>query len=82
MDMTQQMLLQKIQEARFACIELRIYLDTHPDDTMAQADYLAYGEKLQMLLQRYSEQYGPLMNFGQTPSSTGSWVFDKWPWDL
>jgi len=82
MDTTQQMLLKKIQEARFACIELRIYLDTHPDDMMAQADYLAYGEKLQMLLQRYAEQYGPLMNYGQTPSSTGSWVYDKWPWDL
>jgi len=39
MDQTQQMLLEKIQEARFACIELRIYLDTHPDDALAKADY-------------------------------------------
>ena len=38
MDTTQQMMFDKIREARFACIELRIYLDTHPDDTMAQTD--------------------------------------------
>ena len=82
MDTTQQMMFDKIREARFASIELRIYLDTHPDDTMAQTDYLAYSEKLQMLIQRYEAQYGPLMNFGQSPTDAGSWVFSKWPWEL
>ena len=82
MDTTQQMMLQKIQEARFVCIELRIYLDTHPDDAIAQGDYLAYSEKLQQLIGRYEEQYGPLMNFGQSPTEAGSWVYQKWPWEL
>lgn len=44
MESTEKALLEKIREARFACIELRIYLDTHPDDAIAQADYLAYSE--------------------------------------
>ncbi len=82
MESTEKALLEKIREARFACIELRIYLDTHPDDAIAQADYLAYSEKLQLLITKYESQYGPLMNFGQSPTDVGSWVYQKWPWDL
>ena len=82
MESIEKALLEKIREARFACIELRIYLDTHPDDAIAQADYLAYSEKLQLLITKYESQYGPLMNFGQSPTDVGSWVYQKWPWDL
>ena len=82
MDAMERALLEKIGEARFACVELRLYLDTHPDDAMAKADYLAYSMKLQQLIERYEQQYGPLMNFGQSPTEAGSWVFQKWPWDL
>jgi len=57
MDKTQQMLLDKIQQARFACIELRIYLDTHPDDALAQADYLASNAILEVLF-----KYGNLQS--------------------
>ena len=53
MDAMEQGLLQKIGEARFACVELRLYLDTHPDDATAKADYLAYADKLQQLIGRY-----------------------------
>ncbi|MDD6887114.1 MAG: spore coat protein CotJB [bacterium] len=82
MDAMERALLEKIGEARFACVELRLYLDTHPDDAMAKADYLAYSMKLQQLIERYEQQYGPLMNFGQSPTEAGSWVFQKWPWEL
>lgn len=82
MDAMERALLEKIGEARFACVELRLYLDTHPDDAMAKADYLAYSMKLQQLIERYEQEYGPLMNFGQSPTEAGSWVFQKWPWEL
>ena len=82
MDAMERALLEKIGEARFACVELRLYLDTHPDDAMAKADYLSYSIKLQQSIERYEQQYGPLMNFGQSPTEAGSWVFQKWPWEL
>lgn len=82
MEAKQQALLQKIREARFACIDLNIYMDTHPDDEAAKRDYLCYAEKLQSMIDRYAAQYGPLMNFGETPTEAGSWVFQPWPWDL
>ena len=77
-----QQLLCKIAEARFACVELRLYLDTHPDDEAAKADYLCYARNLNLMIERYEQQCGPLFNFGQSPTCAGSWVFDKWPWDL
>lgn len=82
MDATQKALMEKIREGRFACIDLNIYLDTHPDDEAAKTDYLCYAEKLNLLIDRYEMQYGPLLNFGQSATSAGSWVFQKWPWDL
>lgn len=80
-DATQQALQQKIREARFVCIDLNIYLDTHPDDEAAKQDYQCYSEKLLQLIDCYEAQYGPLMNFGQSPTNVGSWVFQPWPWD-
>ena len=82
MDAMEQGLLQKIGEARFACVELRLYLNTHPDDATAKADYLAYADKLQQLIGRYEQQYGPLLSFGQSATDAGSWVCQKWPWEL
>lgn len=76
-----QAMLQKIYEARFACVELQLYLDTHPDDEVAKADYLSYADKLNQLIARYEQVNGPLMNFGQSPTAAGSWVFGQWPWD-
>ncbi len=81
MDTTQCALLEKIREGRFACIDLNIYLDTHPDDEAAQTDYRCYAEKLAMLIDRYEMQYGPLFNFGASCAAGNSWVFEKWPWD-
>lgn len=82
MDATQQTLLQRIREGRFACIDLNIYLDTHPEDEAAQLDYQCYAEKLQQMIDSYETQYGPLLNFGSSPTMAGSWVFQPWPWDL
>ena len=29
----------------------------------------------------YEAQYGPLMNFGHSPTETGCYVCSEWPWD-
>lgn len=81
MDITQRALLRKISEYQFVCIELQLYLDTHPEDADAHVDYLYYAEKLELLIKKYEAMYGPLMNFGLSPTATGSWVNSKWPWE-
>ena len=81
MDQDRLALLKKIGEARFTCVELNLYLDTHPDDMAARADFNSYSDKLQALLDTYPGTYGPLMNFGQCALDAGSWVRSPWPWE-
>lgn len=77
---TEQALLTRIGEARFACVELGLYLDTHPEDLDAQNDYNSYAAALQRMCAEYTENYGPLENFGNSTHDAGSWVYQKWPW--
>jgi len=80
-DMTKYELLKKISEYQFVTVELNLYLDTHPCDTDARNDYLYYSTKLCELIETYEAQYGPLMNFGHSPTETGCYVCSEWPWD-
>lgn len=79
MELTQCALLNKISEIQFVCVELNLYIDTHPDDEAAKADFLCYAKKLRELLDKYNECYGPLMNFGHSPSDMCCYVCGAWP---
>lgn len=80
-DITKCELLKKISEYQFVAVELHLYLDTHPCDADARSDYLYYSKKLCELIETYEAQYGPLMNFGHSPTETGCYVCSEWPWD-
>lgn len=77
---TEQALMNKIGEVRFACVELQLYLDTHPEDLEAMNDFNSYAETLNRLCSEYNERFGPLENFGSCTHDAGSWVYQKWPW--
>lgn len=81
MDQEQMAMLNKICEARFTCVELGLYLDTHPEDVAAREDYNCYSDKLTQLLSAYEDAYGPLLNFGQCRFDAGNWVNAPWPWE-
>jgi len=82
MELSQNALLMKISEIQFVCVELQLYLDTHPSDEDAKADFLCYGRKLKALIRQYEENFGPLMNYGHSPTEAGCWVNSRWPWEL
>lgn len=79
--MNQSELLNAISEIQFVCVELNLYIDTHPDDSDALADYNRYSELLKSLIMEYEEQYEPLMGFGHSAIEKGSWVYSAWPWE-
>ena len=81
MDANQSTLLNSIHEYQFVCIELNLYLDTHPSDEAARADYLCYSKRLAELIAEYETLYGPLLNFGHSPTATGCYVTSPWPWE-
>ena len=81
MDTAQTALFYRISQYRFMCVELNIYLDTHPDDANARAGYLCYARRRHPRRDHYEAEYGPLLNFGQSPTETGCYVMSQWPWE-
>ena len=79
--MSQCELQNRISEVQFVCIELNLYLDTHPDDRDARNDYYAYSQLLDELITEYEREYGPLLGFGHSPTNVGCWVCSEWPWE-
>ena len=74
-------LLTRISEIQFVCVELNLYIDTHPDDADALSDYYHYSTMLKSLIESYEQQYGPLLGFGHSATQTGSWVCSEWPFE-
>ena len=58
MDTAQTNLFYRISQYRFMCVELNLYLDTHPHDENARADYQCYARRLLQLIEQYESEYG------------------------
>ena len=75
-------LILKIQELTFACVDLNLYLDNHPDDAAAINMYNSFSKQLNEAMRSYECKYGPLTNFGYGKSNCPwHWVEDPWPWE-
>ncbi|MBS3995398.1 MAG: spore coat protein CotJB [Alkaliphilus sp.] len=76
-------MLRKMQEIQFACVDLNLYLDTHPMDQRALMDYNAYVCQLAILRRQYESIYGPLLNLGFSQSQyPWQWIDEPWPWEI
>lgn len=71
-------LLIRLSSMQFAMLEMRIFLDTHPNDDEALAMYNKYREKYKSLAKEFEEQFGPLTLNGY---NSDEWLCDPWPWD-
>lgn len=75
--------LHRIMALEFTAVELGLFLDTHPEEMRALADYNATVEELLRLKQMYEQRYGPLLNFGFSPSpQSWRWIEEPWPWQV
>ncbi|GAB7386489.1 spore coat protein CotJB [Bacillaceae bacterium] len=76
-------LLEQLQRTDFVLVELNLYLDTHPNDQNAIAQYNEYVKKRKHLARKVEEIYGPLMHFGHSYSPCPwAWNDSPWPWEL
>ncbi len=78
----EQVLMRAIEAVSFVMDDVRLFLDTHPQDADALAYYnKARGER-DALVAQYTAAYGPL-NFYQAGGSTQwNWVQGPWPWQI
>lgn len=75
-------LLNHIHTVSFAVDDIRLYLDTHPQDEAALSYFYEYKEKRVKALKEYASCYGPLTADTMDASSCDrwNWVNEPWPW--
>ena len=56
----EQMMRKRYYAARFACWELHLFLDTHPNNKEAARRLEEYQARAQRLGKEYEEKFGPL----------------------
>lgn len=80
MDAGREQMLREVMAADFTLIDLNLYLNTHPCDQKALAQYNCGVQRAKMLRENYERMYGPL-----TPMSPSNypwqWINSPWPWE-
>jgi len=72
-------LMKKIQALAFAKTETELYLDGHPEATVAMEYYKDVVSRLAALTEEYEAKYGPITAAGNVTESW-EWALGKWPW--
>lgn len=72
-----------INEVSFAVDDIKLYLDTHPDDEKALDFFKEKSMIRNEALKAYAAQYGSLtIDTGDdTCSRQWDWVMQPWPWE-
>lgn len=75
-------LMQRIQAYSFACLELGLYLDTHPNDRNVLEMFLRYREELRKMTMDYQNRFEPI-SFQTAPLNKlpWQWAATDWPWE-
>ena len=73
-------LSEQIRLASFGINELNLYLNTHPDDRNALAQYQCYREMRDKALEMYTAKCGPMTPYDSEDTACWSWVDEPWPW--
>ncbi len=84
MSREQQMMLQRLQQIGLAVVDMALYLDTHPFDTMAQTHFNIAVNDYDEQLAEYTEQYGALTLGSIIPAGSEGfpWALTPFPWDM
>lgn len=75
-------LIKAVMEFGFAAVDMNLYLDSHPEDKTAVSTYNSFVSQYVKARCAYEKQYGPLTNFGYSPSNCPwQWIESPWPWE-
>ena len=79
---SRQELMLRIQELSFACVDLNLYLDNHPEDKNAINTYNKLVTQFVQARCAYESKYGPLL-LSSNALNTYPWAWNNspWPWE-
>jgi spore coat protein JB len=75
-------MLKEIQALEFTAFDFNLYLDTHPNDQRALAEYSRAIRESERLKNMYTANYGPLMAEDNVNQTCWRWIEDPWPWEI
>lgn len=81
MSIEKEKLRRVIDTVSFAINDINLYLDTHPNDADALAQYEKYKTIRQQAVKEYTANFGPLTADNVTSTGKWSWVCTPWPWE-
>lgn len=75
-------LMHQINAVSFMVDDIKLYLDTHPDDMDALESFREYSQMRNHSLREYAKMYGPLTVDCVVDSCVDSWnwICEPWPW--
>lgn len=80
-EMNRRELFEYINQISFAVDDVKLFLDTHPENQKALDYFQKYKEKRIEALKEYAEVYGPLtVDTVSGNSDCWSWINEPWPW--
>ncbi len=75
-----EILMKKLSSYQFLIHDLRLYLDTHPNDEDTLNKIKEITDKYAPLREKYEKSYGPL-TVNENNTNRWSWIKAPWPWE-
>jgi spore coat protein JB len=75
-----EIMIKKLSSYQFAAADMKLYLDTHPNDSETIKKMNEYKEKSESLRETYESKYGPLTT-NDTMKNKWKWINSPWPWE-
>lgn len=80
-EMNRRELFEYINQISFAVDDVKLFLDTHPENQKALEYFQKYKEKRIEALKEYAEVYGPLtVDTVSENNDCWNWINEPWPW--
>ena len=80
-EMNRRELFEYINQISFAVDDVKLFLDTHPENQKALEYFQKYKEKRIEALKEYAEVYGPLtVDTVSEHWDCWNWINEPWPW--
>ena len=77
----QQNLMRRLMVQNFAIDDIKLFLDTHPDDKKALEYYQKYRHLHEQTLNDYVKQFGPISPDQVENANRWTWIDTPWPWE-
>ncbi len=74
--------IQELEELSFALDELRLFLDTHPQNAAALDFYNQVQRQREASMMNAQARFGPLAFYQKTSPTSWEWVEQPFPWEM